>query len=414
MTDLFRPEAIEQRRRRLYGDVVIHDGRLSTAFVWGVGLICAMAIAFAATATYPRTEQVRGVVVTSDPSAKILASRPGVVERLYVRNGDWVERGKPLALIGVDVRNASRQGAAHEALAALKAQRGSVAEQLASADDALEEARGRLAAALASNAAERAVLERQVGLQDNIVEAKSEELARIEPIVARGFISRLELDRRRQTQLIEQQRLEQYRQQLVQVEARRLDLGAQLRELSVDHQRRTAELTGQLSAIGREQARTGIEVGYSLVAPIDGYVTALQAAVGRTANPRIPLLILAPKDAQFSVELLAPSKAVGFLRPRQEVRIAYDAFAYKKFGTAKGRIQSISRTTYAPDELDVPLPVSEPVYRVAVSLDRSEESGGARALPLQSGMTLTANIILERRSFADWLLQPLNAVRKRA
>ena len=34
-------------------------------------------------------------------------------------------------------------------------------------------------------------------------------------------------------------------------------------------------------------------------------------------------------------------------------------------------------------------------------------------LPLQSGMTLTAHVILERRSFFDWLLQPLHAVRNR-
>ena len=34
-------------------------------------------------------------------------------------------------------------------------------------------------------------------------------------------------------------------------------------------------------------------------------------------------------------------------------------------------------------------------------------------LGLQPGMTLKANIVLERQSFLAWLLQPLNAVLKR-
>jgi membrane fusion protein len=356
---------------------------------------------------------VRGLVVTTAPSAKILASRPGTLERVYVRDGDWVERGAPLAVVGVDTRAAARRGAAHEALDALESQRASLTRQLATTDEALLHSRRRLTEARASNAKEQAVLQRQVDLQAMIVRAKSEELARIAPIVERGFISRLEADRRRQALLLEEQRLEQQQQQLVQVHARRQDLDAQQRELAVNHERRTAELNGQLSALVQEQSRTRIEVSYSLVAPVSGYVTALQAAEGRNADPRIPLMVLTPKAARFAVELLAPSKAVGFLRAGQEVRISYDAFPYKQFGTARGRIVNVSHSTYAPGELDVPLQANEPVYRVAVSLDEDAGAGRARSLPLQSGMTLNANVILERRSFVDWLLQPLNAVRKR-
>lgn len=414
MASIFREQAAEARRQRLYGDIVIYDNRLSSVFVWVVGLLAMTTVAVAMTATYPRTEQVRGVVATSGPSAKILPLRSGTVERLYVKNGDWVERGTPLALVGVDTRDASRRGAARESLAALDARYASVVKQLRNSDEVLRAERSRFNDALVANKSEYAALRQQLQLQSAIIDAKSDELARIEPVADQGYVSKFELDHRRQALLAERQRLAQYQQQRVQLEASRLSLTAQLHQLPTEHERRSAELEAQLNSIAQEQSRTRVEIGYSLVAPIDGYVTAVQGTLGRNADPRIPLMVLVPKETHFRVELLAPSKAAGFLRTGQEVRIAYDAFPYKQFGTASGRIASISRTTYAPTELDLPLQVTEPVYRVGVSLDGKSSPSKAELLPLQAGMTLTASVVLERRSFIDWLLQPLNAVRNRA
>jgi membrane fusion protein len=63
-----------------------------------------------------------------------------------------------------------------------------------------------------------------------------------------------------------------------------------------------------------------------------------------------------------------------------------------------------------PRDLDVPLKLEEPVYRVEVTLDRQSVDAFGDRLSLQPGMTLRANIVLERRSFLDWLLSPLHAV----
>jgi multidrug efflux pump subunit AcrA (membrane-fusion protein) len=53
---------------------------------------------------------------------------------------------------------------------------------------------------------------------------------------------------------------------------------------------------------------------------------------------------------------------------------------------------------------------------VAVALlapDAQTVAAFGEAQALQPGMTLTANLILDRRSFFDWLLTPLNAVLSR-
>lgn len=66
-----------------------------------------------------------------------------------------------------------------------------------------------------------------------------------------------------------------------------------------------------------------------------------------------------------------------------------------------------------PRELGVPLKIEEAVYRIEVTPATQGVQAFGETLPLQPGMTLTASLILDRRSFGDWLLQPLNAVLKR-
>ena len=57
--------------------------------------------------------------------------------------------------------------------------------------------------------------------------------------------------------------------------------------------------------------------------------------------------------------------------------------------------------------------VEEPVYRLEVVPDAQSVAAFGELLPLQPGMTLSANLILDRRPFLDWLLTPINAVLQR-
>jgi membrane fusion protein len=66
-----------------------------------------------------------------------------------------------------------------------------------------------------------------------------------------------------------------------------------------------------------------------------------------------------------------------------------------------------------PRQLSAPFTIEEPVYQVDVRPDAQSLNAFGEQLRLQPGMTLTANIILDRRSFLDWLLQPLRAVMRR-
>jgi membrane fusion protein len=155
------------------------------------------------------------------------------------------------------------------------------------------------------------------------------------------------------------------------------------------------------------------EQSYVIKAPIAGRVTALAAGAGRAATSARPLMVIVPTDAQLQAELYAPTRSIGFVEPGEETRLLYDAFPYQRFGSFEGRVASISRIAVDPRETEIPFPFEEPVYRVRVHLDQQSIEAFGEPAPLQPGMTLQANIVLERQSFLAWILQPLNAVLNR-
>ncbi len=109
-----------------------------------------------------------------------------------------------------------------------------------------------------------------------------------------------------------------------------------------------------------------------------------------------------------------PARAIGFVAPGQSVRLLYDAFPYQRFGTYRGTVESVATTMLAATELPEPvLLLKEPAYRVKVALDRQTVDAFGREVALQPDMTLRADIILERRSLVEWLLEPLLSARRR-
>jgi membrane fusion protein len=116
----------------------------------------------------------------------------------------------------------------------------------------------------------------------------------------------------------------------------------------------------------------------------------------------------------LQAELWLPTRAAGFLETGNRVVLRYPAFPYQKFGRHSGRVVEISRSATAPSELTSLLgrPVNEPFYRVLVQLDAQKVNAYGRAEALKPGMTVNADILLERRRLIEWLLEPIYSVRR--
>ncbi len=410
---LFRKEVLEHRRLRLHGEVVLTQ-TLSTRFMV-FALVATMVIAgiWVSVGTYARIETVPGMLTTNSPATKIVATTPGVVSKLHVIEGQYVEAGDRLVVINLDRRATSGETVAGRGLDALQTRRALMEAQIALSSQRIAAERQRMESIKLS--AERQLLELrdQIDLQEQAVLSTKNLLEQITQVVEKGFVSKVELERRRQNYINARQTLAGLRQQIATRQAEADQANSQISGLTVEAAQGVSEIKASLQTMEGQKAQLEGEQGYVITAPITGRITALQTARGRTVNPVIPLMIIVPDHTVFQAELYAPTRAIGFVKPGQETRILYDAFPYQKFGSSSGKIQSVSRIVMDPRESDVPIKLEEAVYRVTVLLDKQNVEAFGEKVPLQAGMTLKANIVLERQTFLSWLLQPLNAVLKR-
>ncbi len=139
----------------------------------------------------------------------------------------------------------------------------------------------------------------------------------------------------------------------------------------------------------------------------------MQARIGLAADPAVPLLAIVPTGSVLQAELLVPARAIGFVKPGQTVRLAYEAFPFQRFGLHGGRVVTVSRNLLRPAELIAPIAIAEPSYRVIVALDRQSVPAFGQDFPLGPDMTLKADIVLDRRSLLEWVFEPLISLRGR-
>ena len=71
----------------------------------------------------------------------------------------------------------------------------------------------------------------------------------------------------------------------------------------------------------------------------------------------------------------------------------------------------VTQTILTSTDIAAPVSLQEPAYKVIVALDRQDITAYGQRVSLQADMLLKADIILERRSLLQWLLDPLLSVR---
>ena len=133
-----------------------------------------------------------------------------------------------------------------------------------------------------------------------------------------------------------------------------------------------------------------------VTAPVAGEVSDLTTEVGQRIVPEKSLATIVPQGSTIETWLYAPSSAIGFVRPGQQVRLRFDAFPYQKYGVGKGTVVAISRVAIDPANVDAAIRPAEPVFRIRVRID-SMGSLAQQRDALRPGMTLAADLVMQSR-----------------
>ena len=411
-TKLFRQEVIEDRRERLTGTVVAAvppGSRLYTAIVAGVALALIALLMFG---QYASKVRVRGSVAHGGGIARVYSPASSEVRQLHVSEGDRVTQGAPLVTISMTQGRVGGGEGVADQLAELQRQDLELARQQGLASSlgsseatALEQQKASFTESIASLQRQRALNASQIAL----AEANTRRTVRL---AAEGAGTQRQVEESRATLLARRLDLETVTERLIsqreslraidsQVAARRIGSSQSQSEIAV----RRAVLAEQRAALARLDRLV-------LTAPLAGTVGDIAARVGQRAQADTSLVTIVPDGSRLEVQLYAPSSAIGFVQPGQEVRLLFDAFPYQKYGAGRGTVTFVSDVLTEPTALDPGLGITEPVFRVRVAIDPRGLSGAAAGRPMRAGMTLSANLVLQRRSLWEVFLDPvLRAVR---
>jgi membrane fusion protein len=413
VSDLFRKEAVTHATRRLAGEVVLASSVSSRVLA---GLLIAVVLggaAFAATASYARKETVVGWLTPQAGMIRLTARQGGIVSAVHVREGDTVAVGQPIATLTLS--SALEGGDTLTALSRSLDVQGEAAEARAAATVATLAAEQRqLADRRAGLNRELSETRRSITLQDERLALARAEVVRAETIAAQGFLPRRELEARRSAELAVQQEASTLSARALTYEREIGEVDARLAAIPIDLRAARAEAASTRAGLDQQVTQTEAQGRYVVVATVAGRVAALPVDMGQTVAPGAAVAVLTAGDSTLEAELYAPSRAAGFVREGQEVRLLYQAFPHQKFGTGQGVVTSVSRTVLAPAEIAIPgLQVQEPVFRVRVKLARDSVAAYGETVPLQPGMLLSADVVIDRRSLLEWLLDPLYAAGRR-
>tara|TARA_Y100001968_G_scaffold328431_1_gene375551 strand:+ start:2256 stop:3377 length:1122 start_codon:yes stop_codon:yes gene_type:complete len=135
--------------------------------------------------------------------------------------------------------------------------------------------------------------------------------------------------------------------------------------------------------------------------PIDGVIfELLPKGPGFVAQTSQPVMKIVPFD-NLLAKVEIDSRTIGFVKTGKEVEVSIDSFPASDFGVIEGTVTSIGS-----DAL-MPIPSQGKGYRFPAQITLNNqflELKSGQKLPLQAGMSLTANIKLRKVSYLKLLL----------
>ncbi|TVP52223.1 MAG: HlyD family efflux transporter periplasmic adaptor subunit [Halomonadaceae bacterium] len=408
---LFRKEVINHQRERLWGDIILAQP-LSLQLVTGIiAVILISLIAYLVLGTYTRKETVPGYLVPSQGLVHVHAPQPGTVKELAVEFGDKVQQGDSLIKVRTD--QSLEDGATLNVMVInLLDQRKQALKQRIKRHKSRKQARRHyLQSRIQGLESQIDQLTRQRALQVKRKELALNRYEALEALHRDELISDEEYESRYQTMLDQRQRYEQLSQSLLSEHARLEEAHFELDSLTSETAETLDELESEISRLRQQKLQHRGEQAFSIQAPVDGKVTSLQAVVGQRVDHQRPLLAILPEGDELRADLFVPTRAIGFIEPELPVRVRYEAFPHERFGIHESRVNQVAGTILGPHEVDAPIRLDEPVYRVSTRLKSQHLYAFGREMPLQSGMLLEADVLLDERPLYQWILRPLYSLR---
>lgn len=415
-SQLFRDEVLIAKKNSWLGEIVLIRP-LSFRIVASFSLLLVIALAlFLFLGQYTKRIPASGVLQPIGGIIKVQSSQAGIVVRRLVEEGSKVTSGQPLFILSSDITlgNNAYSTATQEANASIV---NSFTQRKLSLD------------------IDRENLLLQVRQQKAQFEQNATNLhEQIQQIDAEILLQQQRLDsaeaqHRRQQQLAQEKyisdsALAQKKDQVAEIASHLQNLLRVKSSLRSSLQNTQNELDSLPLKLKREQGqleRQALELAQNqlasqsrsqfVVTAVDaGTVTNIMVDVGQMITTQSLASIL-PEHSKLEAHLYISNRAIGFIKPGQNVLLRYAAYPHQKFGQFLGNISEVARVTLGATELPAAIAKkideSESYFRVKVALNKQSIQAYGKQQALTPGLQVDADILQSKRRLIEWLFEPL-------
>lgn len=364
----------------------------TSLFIW---IICIGLLVLLIWAWLFKLEEVStgtGKVIPSSKEQTIQSLEGGILTKLYVHEGEIIQKGQILAQLD-PTRFASNVGESASLLLASQATAARLRAEvngtpLVFPNEVLKE-RGLVEEETALYHSRRSNLEESLaGLKQALILVE-QELQMTEPLVAKGAASEVEVLRLKRQATDLRNQMSDVRNQYS-VKARE-----ELAKANTDIETQSQVVKGKSDSLSRTLFKS----------PVRGIVKEIDVmTIGGVISQNGKLMTIVPLDEKLLIEARISPRDIAFIHPGQEALVKITAYDYSIYGGLKGKVSIIS-----PDTLRDEVKQDQYYYRVYIRTDSDKlVNKEGQQFNITPGMVATVDIKTGEKTVLDYLIKPFN------
>ncbi|MBE0495143.1 MAG: HlyD family type I secretion periplasmic adaptor subunit [Campylobacterales bacterium] len=422
---------------------VLEKSALSSRLIlWTIALCVAWLIVWASYASVDEIARGEGRVIPSSRVQVVQNLEGGIVEELYVREGDNVQRGQPLLKIQ-DIRFVSSFQENHLRIQELKAKTVRLYAEANGLDfdsafrdqtidssfleeekslflsnkTQLENAIEIINSQLRQRTSELTEVQARIRQLTRSLALLKEEIDLKEPMVKQGIVPSIELLQLRRQLNEAEGNLESARLSMPRIQSSIEETRGKIQDTTLAFRNKAKEQFNEVSAeLMLTQQSIGAltdRVDRAIVrAPVSGTVKQLFTnTVGGVVKPGMDIMEIVPVDDALLVEVKIKPSDIAFIQLDQPATVKFTAYDFSIYGGLTGHVSQIGADTITDEK-------GNTYYVAMIKTDSTHLSSANEVLHIKVGMVASVDIITGKKTVLDFLLKPIlkakqNALRER-
>ncbi|MBE6837173.1 MAG: HlyD family efflux transporter periplasmic adaptor subunit [Ruminococcus sp.] len=186
-------------------------------------------------------------------------------------------------------------------------------------------------------------------------------------------------------------------QYVIEIEQAELKIEDTKKQYSVQINSKLSEISSKLDEIQTNLEKYQLSIKYqNIISPVSGYVHSISVnTLGETVASGEDIISIVPDGTPVEMVCYVTNKDIADIELGMEVEIKLEAYPYNKFGTVKGKVEYISPSSFANEQLGS-------VYLVKVSIIDANEK-----IDIISGLSGVVEIKTDKRTVMDYFLEPI-------